>query len=153
MKRWERWTFNLLSLLVTISGVTYFWMKYMLVNDDPFAVTNHAWEPAMLALHVVVSPTLLLMFGIVLNSHIMKKLVAPSRPNRKSGFVSLATFMTMTVTGYLLQVVTGEQALQVLVALHVASGAIFALVYPVHLIISARLGRTQSTRRLRPEAA
>jgi hypothetical protein len=153
MKWWERWTFNLLSLLVTVSGVAYFWMKYMLVNDDPFAVANHAWQPGMLALHVVASPGLLLMFGIVLSSHIMKKLGARYVPNRKSGLVSLATFVAMTATGYLLQVVTGERALQALVVLHVASGAIFALMYAVHLVVSARLARLQSARRAQPEAA
>ena len=67
MRPWERWTFGLLALLVSVTGGAYFWMKYMLVNTDPFAVVNHPWQPAMLAAHVVASPPLLLMFGVLLN--------------------------------------------------------------------------------------
>ena len=38
MKRWERWTFNLLSLAIAVTGFAYLWMKYAMRSDDPFAV-------------------------------------------------------------------------------------------------------------------
>src|SRR5688572_28399726 len=102
-------------------------MKYFTVTDDPFAVVNHPWQPAMLAIHVVASPWLLLVFGILMNSHIMRKLRVKGMPNRKSGYLSLGTFFTMTASGYLLQVVTGDRALSVLVAVHVTSGLVFSV--------------------------
>ena len=83
MKRWERWTFNALSFAVAATGFAYLWMKYALQNDDPFAVVNHPWQAGMLDLHVVASPAFILMFGIVFNSHIMKKLRATGLPNRR----------------------------------------------------------------------
>ena len=141
MKRWERWTFNALSLAVAATGFAYLWMKYVLQNDDPFALVHHPWQNGMLDLHVVASPAFILMFGIVLNSHIMKKLSATRLPNRRSGFVSLGTFAAMVVSGYLLQVSSNEGWLQALVVLHVASGAIFSMSYATHLVISARLAR------------
>ena len=67
MNRWERWTFGLLTLGVLLSGGVYFWMKYLLVNDDPFSVVNHPWQSAMLAAHVLAAPGLLLMFGILVD--------------------------------------------------------------------------------------
>jgi hypothetical protein len=153
VKPWERWTFGLLALIVSATGGAYFWMKYMIVNTDPFAVVNHPWQAAMLAAHLVAAPGLLLMFGIVLNSHILRKLGATTRlPNRKSGYLSLATFFTMTLTGYLLQVVTAEQTLQVLVALHVTTGALFSIAYVTHLLISVRLARAYREARVRIEA-
>ena len=146
MKPWERWTFGLLALLVAVTGDAYFWMKYMLVEADPFAVVNHPWQPAMLAAHVVASPPLLLMFGVLLNSHILRKLRATGLPNRKTGLLSLGTFFAMVASGYLLQVVTAEQLSQALVTIHVATGWVFSVTYVAHLVISVRLARAQASR-------
>jgi hypothetical protein len=151
MKTWERRVFNALTLVVSATGFAWLWMKYFVVSDDPFAVVNHPWQPAMQAVHVVASPALLLMFGLILNSHIMKKLGARNVPNRKSGLVSLGAFFAMTATGYLLQVVTHEAALQALVILHVGSATLFALLYGAHLVVSVRLARSQAARRLQAE--
>jgi hypothetical protein len=141
MKRWERWAFNLFWLAVAASGFAYFWMKYLVVSDDPFAVVNHPWQAAMLHLHVLASPPFVLVFGVILNSHITKKLRAPRMPNRKTGLASLANFAAMIGSGYLLQVATADAWLRALVILHVASGVVFTLTYGTHLAISVRLVR------------
>lgn len=143
MKRWERWTFNTLSFVVAATGFVYLWMKYVLQNDDPFAVVNHPWQTGMLDLHVVASPAFILVFGIVFNSHVMKKLRATGLPNRRSGYLSLGTFAAMVVSGYLLQVSANEAWLQALIVLHVASGAVFSVAYAIHLVISATLARAR----------
>jgi hypothetical protein len=141
VKRWERWTFGLAALIVALSGGTHFWMKYLMATDDPFAVVNHPWQPVMLSAHVLASPGLLLMFGIILNSHILRKLGAREIPNRKSGLISFGCFFVMTASGYLLQVSTADAVLRALVVLHVVSGVLFSAVYVAHLVISARLAR------------
>jgi hypothetical protein len=145
MKRWERWTFNGLALAVAATGFVYLWMKYAMNTDDPFAVVNHPWQTAMLDLHLVASPAFILMFGIVLNSHVMKKLRATRLPNRRSGYVSLVTFAAMVISGYLLQVSWSEAWLKALVVLHVGAGAVFTLVYGAHLVISVSLARRPQT--------
>lgn len=144
MKRWERWTFGLLALVVALTGVTYFWMKYLMVNDDPFAVVNHPWQPVMLSAHVLASPGLLLIFGLILNSHILKKLGARGMPNRKSGLTSFGCFFVMTASGYLLQVATADVVLRTLVVVHVVGGVLFSAAYVAHLVISVRLARRGS---------
>jgi hypothetical protein len=143
VKRWERWSINSLSLVVAATGFVYFWMKELIQPEDPFAVVNHPWQSAMLNVHVVASPALILVFGIVFNSHVMKKLRAPRLPNRRSGWVSLVTFGTMVLSGYLLQIAASERWLQALVAVHVASGAVFTIVYAAHLVITVRLARSR----------
>lgn len=145
MKRWERWTFNILALAVTVTGFAYFWMKYGMDANDPFAVVNHPWQMAMLNLHLLASPAFVLIFGIVLNSHVMRKLRATRLPNRRTGYTSLGTFAAMVVSGYLLQVTSSEPWLQGLVVLHVASGGVFAVAYGIHLVISAQLTRRQES--------
>lgn len=141
MKRWERWAFNLLSLVVAITGCLYWWMKYVLRSEDPFAVVNHPWQASILNLHLLASPGLILMFGIILNSHIVKKLRAGRSPNRKSGLLSLGTFATMVISGYMLQVSSSEVWLRTYVALHVTSGVLFSIAYGAHLIINTRIVR------------
>jgi hypothetical protein len=141
VKRWERWWFNLAALLVAATGFAYLWMKYFVQTDDPFAVQNHPWEAAMLNLHVLASPPFILIFGIILNSHIVKKLGVSKMPNRKTGLVSFGTFAAMICSGYLLQVAMNQTLMQALVIVHVGSGAVFSVTYAAHLFISARLTR------------
>jgi hypothetical protein len=141
MTRWEHWSFNAASLTVAVTGLAYFWMKYAMRTNDPFAVVNHPWQGAMLSLHLLASPVFILLFGIILNSHIMRKLRAPSVPNRRSGLLSFFTLAVMVGSGYLLQAAVGERWTTVLVAAHVTSGVLFAGVYAVHLFISVRLVR------------
>jgi hypothetical protein len=153
VKPWERWTFGLLALTVSVTGGAYFWMKYLLVNTDPFAVVNHPWEPAMLAAHVAASPWLVLMFGILLNSHILRKLRATGMPNRKTGLLSFGTFFAMVASGYALPIVTAEPVSRMLVALHVASGSVFSVAYVAHLLVSVRLARAQTATRFQTKVA
>ena len=147
MKRWERWTFNSLTAAVAVTGFLYFWMKYFVESSDPFAVINHPWQTVTLNLHVIASPFLVLIFGIIFNSHVMKKLKATRLPNRRSGYISLTMFAVMVFSGYLLQVAANEQWLQALVVVHVTSSTVFSLVYAGHLIVSAKLAR------VRPQSA
>lgn len=142
MKRWERWSFNALNAVVAVTGLAYFVMKYLLATDDPFAVVNHPWEPTMLALHVVSAPVLILLFGIVLRSHILKKLVSKYQPDRRTGWISLLSFAGMALSGYLLQVASTPTAGNVLLVLHLATSGFFLLGYSAHLVIGWRLVRT-----------
>lgn len=137
MKRWERWSFNLLSLVVAASGFAYLWMKYILETTDPFALVNHPWQSIMLLAHVIASPPLILVVGIILSSHILKKMRVRGAPSRKSGLVSLSSFATLAASGYLLQVVTSEAWLTGLVVAHVASAVLFTVFYAGHLVLSA----------------
>ena len=144
MKRWERWVFHLTGLATAVTGLAYFWMKYLLATDDPFALVNHPWEPAMLGWHVVTSPAFVLAFGILLNAHIVKQLRGWRRENRASGLTSLGMFSTMALSGYLLQVVTSAAMLSALVWVHVGSGVVFTLAYVCHLVISVRMPRSRT---------
>jgi hypothetical protein len=147
MRPWERRAFHICALVVVTTGLAFLWMKYFIASADPFALVNHPWQPAMLALHVLASPPFILVFGVVFNSHVMKKLKASGLPNRRSGYVSLATFAVMVVSGYLLQVITDESLLTATVVAHVAAGGTFAVSYSVHLI----LGWTIARRPVRPQ--
>ena len=139
MKPWERRSFNGLNIVEAITGLAYLYMKYALPSDDPFAVVSHPWQSSMLSLHVVLAPFVILLFGIVLRSHIIKKLISNSRPDRRTGWISLISFSTMALSGYLLQVATSVAWLNAFVVLHIATSVVFILGYGAHLVIGWRL--------------
>lgn len=152
MRRWERWSLGILLLVVAVTGFAYLWMKYFVENLDPMAVVNHPWQATMLSLHVIASPALILTFGIVFNSHIIRKLGQNRRPNRRTGLVSLGAFAAMTASGYALQVITNEAALRMLVLVHIVSGVVFSAAYFSHLVISLRITRSRSWQQIREVA-
>ena len=145
MSRWEAWTFHMLALVVSASGAAYFWMKYLIKNDDPFSVVNHPWQQAMLKAHILAAPLLMLSLGMMVNSHILKKLKnRNSRSNRISGIVCLVSFALMAASGYLLQVVTSSTLAPAVVVIHLASGGLFAGAYIAHQVVSLLFLRFKS---------
>jgi hypothetical protein len=139
MNRWETWLSHLSTAVVTASGVIYLWMKYFMMTGDPFAIVNHPWQPAMLSLHVLAAPVLTFVVGLIVSSHVRKKLSGGGRSNRRSGLMAVITFPTMVVSGYALQAFTHPTLMKVALALHLVSSAIFALGYVVHQIVSVML--------------
>ena len=141
MTWWEQWAFNLLHAVVTVTGVGYLYMNYVMTATDPFAVINHPWQPAMLSLHIVTTPVFIAFFGMLFRSHTLRKLVSPNAGNRRTGWTSLVSFSTMALTGYLLQVASDPAWLSGLVWAHVSTSLIFVAGYGVHLVIGWRLNR------------
>ena len=141
MTWWEQWAFNLLHAVVTVTGVGYLYMNYVMTATDPFAVINHPWQPAMLSLHIVAAPVFIAFFGMLFRSHTLRKLVSPNAGNRRTGWTSLVSFSTMALTGYLLQVASDPAWLSGLVWAHVSTSLIFVAGYGVHLVIGWRLNR------------
>jgi hypothetical protein len=139
VSRWEKWSFHLLSLIVSLSGIVFLWMKYFVKNDDPFSVVNHPLQPFMLKLHILAAPFLVLLLGTILSSHISMKLRAGTMPNRRSGVVALFVFPLMTFSGYLLQVVTTPGWRRPVLVLHLGSSSIFIVSYLLHQFISLRM--------------
>jgi hypothetical protein len=138
MTRWLKYTFAILAAILTASGGAYLWMKYLLTTDDPFAVVNHPWQPAMLHIHVLAAPAFLVVFGILFNAHVAGRVGKPI-PNRISGLVSLAAVAIMTASGYCLQVFTDARAWQICFVAHLASAGVFAIAYVMHLTIGVKI--------------
>ena len=144
MRPWERLSFNVLTAVVTVTGLAYLYMKFFMQTDDPFAIVNHPWQSSTLAAHVIVAPLLMLFFGMLLRSHTLKKLASPVPGNRRTGWMSLISFGSMAFSGYLLQVVTSPAWIEVLVVTHIATSLIFAVGYMVHLVIGWRMSSATS---------
>jgi hypothetical protein len=132
MTRFERWAVWSSSVATFVTGVVYLWLKYMLVTDDPFAVINHPWQPAVLKLHILVAPFLVFSVGMVALRHVWRHLRTGSREGRRSGLVTLAMFGPMIATGYLIQAITAESLLRAMAWSHIGLGLVYGIGLLVH---------------------
>lgn len=139
MSRWEAWLLHILTIVVTVTGIAYFWMKYMMEVDDPLSVINHPWQPTMINLHILASPLLVFTIGLIVPSHVITKLRHKVKGNRCSGLLALFSFPLMALSGYLLQIITHEFASRVLLILHLVTGITFAISYLIHQVLTFRL--------------
>jgi len=119
--------------LTAATGVLFAWMKYGMTTDDPFAVVNHPLQPHMLSAHVVVAPLLVFAFGWIFSDHIWPKFRLDRR-NRPSGIWSMAAIAPMTLSGYLMQVITAEGPRYAMGVAHWVTSGVFVAAYVAHLL-------------------
>ncbi len=134
MTRLQAWFLHLTLGILTLTGVVFAWMKYWMKSDDPFSVVNHPWQPWMLAAHVVVAPAAVFGLGWIFSTHILPKFKAVGAPRRRSGLSSMWLVAPMIVSGYVLQVVTGDAARHWSAVSHWVTSAIFVAAYLVHQV-------------------
>jgi uncharacterized membrane protein YidH (DUF202 family) len=125
---------HLSMALTTLTGVVFAWMKYFMTSTDEFSVVNHPLQPHMLAVHVVVAPLLLFILGWTFSNHMLPKYRFGGDPNRRSGIASMVLIVPMMLSGYLLQVSTGEALRQAMAVAHWVSSGVFVVGYVMHLI-------------------
>ena len=144
MTRWHAWISHLTTILVSLSGIAYLWMKYFVTNEDPFSLVNHPLQPHTLKLHLLIAPLLVFSFGLIFESHIANRLRLGTVLNRRSGIVSVFTFALMTGSGYLLQVSSTPSLTQIALVSHLASSALFVISYLMHQIVTVKLWRART---------
>lgn len=137
MSRWQVRCLHASVIAITVTGAAFAIMKYAMKSDDPFAVINHPWQPGMLAAHVIAAPFAVFAFGWIFGDHIWPSLTG-RRPNRPTGVASMLLIVPMALTGYFLQVVTGEQAHHWIGVAHWVTSGLFIVSYAAHLAFKPR---------------
>jgi hypothetical protein len=154
VSRFERWFVWITSVATFLTGFVYLWMKYLLVNGDPFAVVNHPWQPYVLKLHILVAPLLIFAVGMVTLRHIWRHVKAGERAGRRSGLLTGLVLGPMILTGYLLQAITQTGWLKAMAISHISLGILFGAGLLAHQFAAggkaARAARS-ATRRARRE--
>jgi len=118
---------------VTLSGVVFAWMKYFLKPRDEFAVVNHPLQPHMLTAHVLIAPLAVFALGWTFANHIWPAFVNHA-PNRASGIAAMLLIVPMTLSGYFMQVTTGDALRHAYAVAHWITAGWFVVAYVVHLI-------------------
>jgi len=138
VRRLEKWSVWITSLLTLATGVGYFVTKYLFTTSDPFAVVNHPWQPFFLKAHILVSPLLLLALGAVAVDHVWKHFATGVRLSRRTALVTAISVLPMVLTGYLVQVLTGEGWVRAMAISHIAFGTIYGIGLVLHSWIVRR---------------
>lgn len=150
MSAFERWAVWTTSVATFITGAIYLWLKYLLVNDDPLAVVNHPWQPALLKAHILVSPLLVFSIGLVAVRHVWRHLQSGMREGRRSGVLTVLVLGPMVLSGYLIQALTEEGWLTAMAISHIGLGLIYGAGLLAHQYTAggreARALRTQERR-------
>jgi hypothetical protein len=132
VSRFERWAVWSTSVATFVTGVIYLWMKYLVVSDDPLAVVNHPWQPALLKAHILVAPLLVFSIGLVAVRHVWRHFRSETRDGRRSGLLTVLVLGPMIVSGYLIQTVTEEGWLRAMALFHIAVGLIYGVALLAH---------------------
>jgi hypothetical protein len=146
----ERWAVWSTSIATFVTGVIYLWLKYLLVNDDPFAVVNHPWQPAVLKAHILVAPLLVFSIGLVTLRHVWRHMRSNVREGRRSGLLTVFVLAPMILSGYLIQALTNEGWLKAMAISHIGLGVIYGVGLLAHQFAAggrkARAARTEERR-------
>lgn len=131
----ERWLFWITGAGTTVTGLVYFWMKYLMDGSDPYSAVHHPWQPLVLKLHILVAPLLVFALGMFTVRHLAPQLALRVAVARRSGLTTALVAGPMVVTGYLIQVLTDERWLRGVAWGHIGVGVVFAAAVVVHRIV------------------
>ena len=145
MTPFERWAVWGTSVATFLTGVIYLWLKYLMVSDDPFAVVNHPWQPAVLKAHILVAPLLVFSIGLVTLRHVWRHLQSSLREGRRSGLLTMVLLGPMILSGYLIQALTEEGWLKAMAISHIVLGIVYGLGLLAHYFAAGRKIRATRT--------
>ena len=125
----SRWL-HLACALAAGTGLVYGWMLYLAEPADEFSLVNHPAQPSVQAAHILLSPLLLFLCGVIWRSHIWSKIRRRSKERRITGWAMALLLVPMVVSGYLIQVSDLQRELWVWV--HGVSSVTWVVAYLVH---------------------
>lgn len=127
----ERAFLHLANGLVTITGVVYAVMRYLMHPADEWAVVNHPWQPHAQHLHLLAAPLLVFVVGFAWSRHALPKL-RNGDAGRSSGLGLMAGFVPMTVSGALIQTAVDPAWRAVWVVVHLAASGLWLTALALH---------------------
>jgi hypothetical protein len=136
--RLEAWFVHLANLLVGGTGLVYAWMRYFARSDDPFAVVNHPWQPAVQHLHIVAAPLLVFAVGLIWRSHAWTGFRLRATARWTSGVLLLGTAAPMIASGYLLQTAADPGWRKLWLGAHLAASALWLAATLAHQVTPRR---------------
>lgn len=146
MNRGTAWSVHAAVATSGATGLAYGWMLYFAEPvDDPFSVVGHPWQPFVQHWHVLLSPVLLFLVGLIWRTHVWARIRAARRERRRTGIWLAAWFGPMVLSGYALQTSTDEAWRLGWVWVHGVSSSLWLLGYGVHQLLRARLGSARVT--------
>lgn len=138
-------------LLVSVTGVLYGVMRYLLDPVDPFSVVNHPWQGDVQHLHILVAPLLVFAVGLIWRRHILLHWQDGVKTGRRSGVEVILTTTPMVASGYLIQTTVTDSGRLAWIIIHCTTSGLWVAGYLIHQIASRR-GKRQARDHVREQA-
>lgn len=138
MTRFEKGCVWVGTAVTTVTGIGYFWAKYLNEPTGEWAVVNHPLEPWFLKAHILVSPLLVFAVGMIAVRHVWRHYRTGIRWARRSGLTTVLSLAPMVLTGYLIQVMTSPGWIRAMAISHIVLSGVYLLGFGVHQVVSSR---------------
>lgn len=130
---------HLSTLVLTVTGALLVWMVLLdeppEITEEEFFSVEHPGQGISTNLHILTGPALLFLVGVIWVSHVWTRIRNKDQIRRRTGLALVWLFPLLTISGYALQVASGETLREVLGWSHALTGIGFAVIYGVHLRI------------------
>lgn len=136
MKRIYYFT-HLSHYLALISGLGYYFVIHYLKVDTQYGLRPHSSQGAWQAIHILVVPALIFAVGLLWKDHIYLKYSHRVMRKRKSGLILIVSFFLMSISGYIIQVSSSFDRVELIKNFHFYSSLVWSLAYGVHQLLRA----------------
>ena len=131
LERWHRYSIYGACIWLWATGVLWLAAHYLLRAQAAFGESVSPLEPWSMKLHGAGAMLALFFIGSLLNNHIRRALRA--RRNLASGWAMITMLGTLTVSGYGLYYIAGEESRALWSIAHWAIGVGFAVLAVLHV--------------------
>lgn len=121
---------HLASYLTILTGIIYYLFIHFFKVETDYGIRPHFLQQWFQASHILISPMLVFMVGILFIPHILKNL--HGRYKKRSGITLIVIFFIMTFSGYWIQVSKSDLTIDLSTWLHLATSLIWIIVYLLH---------------------
>jgi len=123
------------SYLTILHGIVYFIVKDFMQVETDYGPRPHYFQTYIQGAHIVLSPLLLISFGILWQEHILKFFQKRSR-KLISGVTLTFSLVLIGFSGYLIQILYTDAPKKFAVWLHLLFSALYILAYLRHHFLS-----------------
>jgi hypothetical protein len=133
MKKSDKYLLYITHTLTLMTGLLYGVTIYFLEPENAWDVVNHPMQIYFQQAHILVSPILVFIMGLIWQAHIRHKLEVQETLRKTSGLILIYSFIVMVLSGYLIQISVSEIARNIMVGMHLISSGLWSLVFFIHL--------------------
>lgn len=102
--------------------------------ETEYGIRPHAYQSLIQAVHIVLSPLLIFVFGHLFKDHIIR-MYKNAIYKRKTGVTLTLTMVVMIVSGYLVQVIYQAGPKMMSAYIHIGISAVFTIAYLIHHLL------------------
>lgn len=126
---------HIITFLTIIHGLFFYIIKGYFQIETDYGIRPHPYQAHAQAIHIVLSPLWIFIFGVLFKDHILEKL-KNSKFKKLSGVSSVVFSLLMVLSGYLVQIIYEPSLKEIVVNTHLVTSSLFSVFYFIHIINS-----------------